>query len=374
MTATAGRMRITFLLPHYGWFPSGGFSVVYTYANLLSARGHEVHVIHPRRLPAGGWHPPRGVVGRARRVARRVRDAMFRPSLSWARLNPAVHVHHVPRIADAYLPDADVVIATWWSTAEAALTLSDRKGRRFHLIQGYEIWHGAEARVHDVWRAPLHKIFIARWLQQKALEIGVDPAQTTLIPNAIDHRTFRVVAPIADRGPRVAMLHAPAPYKGAAIGLEILRSARTQVPELDAVLFGAGRAPRSLPSWITYVRSASPEQLRDDVYNRASIYLCPSLSEGWHLPPAEAMACGCAVVSSAIGGVADYAVDEETALLFEPGNVAAGTRKLVALLTDEPRRVALAERGRDRIGQFSWERSTDQLVDLLRSAMSGRAT
>src|SRR5579885_3571237 len=43
-------MRITFLMPCYCWVPSGGFRVVYEYANQLVARGHRVTVIHPRRL------------------------------------------------------------------------------------------------------------------------------------------------------------------------------------------------------------------------------------------------------------------------------------------------------------------------------------
>ncbi|HEX2167135.1 MAG TPA: hypothetical protein VHG09_07835, partial [Longimicrobiales bacterium] len=165
-------MRLTFLLPRYGWQPSGGYSVVYTYAGLLAARGHQVSVVHPRRLPTGGWPAPRGIAGRARRAAGLIRETFQRPRLEWFPLDPRVKLLYAADLSAEHVPDGDAVVATWWSTAEAALKLPASKGKRFHLIQGYEIWHGAEERVHAAWRAPLHKIFIARWLLERALELG----------------------------------------------------------------------------------------------------------------------------------------------------------------------------------------------------------
>ena len=358
-------MRLTFLLPRYGWQPSGGYLVVYTYAGLLAERGHDVRVVHPRRLPPGGWPAPMGASAHARRAAARVRDLLLRPRVRWFAVDPRVHMVYVPDLSSKHVPDADAVIATWWSTAEAALALPPSKGKRYHLIQGYEIWHGAEERVHAAWRAPLHKIFIARWLLARALELGVDASLTALIPNAIDLTVFRVQRPIAQRERRVAMLYSERAYKNGALGLEILERAKEQVPELTATLFGVEPRPKRLPPWTTYVRGARAAGLAADVYNHAAVYLCPSLSEGWHLPPAEAMACGCAVVSSNIGGVADYAIDGDTALLYPPGDAAAGAERLVALLRDDAARIAMAERGGAAIARFSWARSAAELEVLL---------
>lgn len=357
-------MRITFLLPRYGWQASGGYRVVYTYASRLARRGHEVYVLHPRRLPAGGWPAPAGGIGRLRRAAGRVRDLLARPGLDWADIDARVRLLYVPRLSPRHVPDADAVIATWWSTAEAAIALPSSKGRAFHLIQGYEIWNGAEERVHAAWRAPLHKIFIAEWLLECAVELGVRAEDATLIPNAIDD-VFRLEHPIADRPPNVAMLYSDQVYKGGSIGIDALRHARESVPELTATLFGVSARPRDLPQWMRYVRHATPQQLAADVYGRAAVYLCPSLSEGWHLPPAEAMACGCALVSSDIGGVRDYAVHGDTALLFEPGDSRAAARHIVDVLANEELRTRLAQRGAERIASFSWERSTTMLEDVL---------
>ena len=96
------------------------------------------------------------------------------------------------------------------------------------------------------------------------------------------------------------------------------------------------------------------------------MYLCPSESEGWHLPPAEAMACGCAVVSTDIAGVHDYAVHGETALLAPVGDVAGLGSHLVTLLTDEEARVRLARAGHERIGTCTIEASLDAFERCLK--------
>jgi glycosyltransferase involved in cell wall biosynthesis len=224
--------------------------------------------------------------------------------------------------------------------------------------------HGADERVLAVWRAPLHKIFIARWLLERALELGVPEPMTTVIPNAVSP-VFRIERPITARPRRVAMLYSSATHKGGNMGIEILQRARSDVPDLSAVLFGAEPSPRRLPTWITYIQRAKPAQLCSDVYNQSAAYLCPSLLEGWHLPATEAMACGCALVSSENGGVREYATDGETALLYAPGDVEAGARRLAEILLDDCRRHALAEKGMARVATFSWDRSVEAMAALL---------
>jgi glycosyltransferase involved in cell wall biosynthesis len=357
-------MRVTFLLPSYGWHASGGFIVVYTYASLLAERGHDVTVAHSRRLPPD-IPAPVGPVQRARRRAAALRDWIRQPVVRYANIDPRVQLTYVPDLAGRHLPDADAVIATSWSTAEAALALASSKGVRHHLIQGYEVWNGAHDRVHAVWRAPLHKIFIASWLLELALELGVPAAMTSHIPNAVRRDVFRIELPIQARARRVAMLYSSVPCKGGSIGIEILQRARADVPELSAILFGVEPAPRGLPRWVRYIRDAKAAQLAAHVYNQSAIYLCPSLSDGWHLPATEAMACGCALVASDIGGVADYATERETARLYPAGNVEAGAQTLAEVLLDDAQRHLLAVQGAARIRTFSWERNAESLIALL---------
>jgi glycosyltransferase involved in cell wall biosynthesis len=134
---------------------------------------------------------------------------------------------------------------------------------------------------------------------------------------------------------------------------------------MEVSLFGqAQKRPSELPSWIEYYgRISEPELVR--LYNAASIYLCSSAAEGFALPPAEAMACGCAVATTDCGGNREYAIDEETALVSAPDDFASLASNVVRLLSDEKLRVRIALAGRKRITDFTWERSTKKLVEFI---------
>ena len=101
------------------------------------------------------------------------------------------------------------------------------------------------------------------------------------------------------------------------------------------------------------------------LYNSASIYLCSSATEGFALPPAEAMACGCAVATTDCGGNRRYAEHEKTALVSDPDDCASLVNNVLRLLSDEDLRVRIAQAGRDRISEFTWEESTQRLTEFI---------
>jgi len=277
-------------------------------------------------------------------------------------------MHYVPTLHPCYIPDGDIVVATAWWTARYAQVLPPAKGARFYLIQAFEVWDGSEEEVSATWRYPMRKIVVGRWLLEKALEMGIPAREVRHITNAIDHTRFRLLQPIENRPARVAMLYHPHTWKGAAEGIQALEMARSAIPGLRAVLFGVERRPADLPSWFEYCRNPDQAELVEYVYNRSSTFLCSSWTEGWGLPGAEAMACGCALVSTDNGGVRDYADHGENALLVPPRDPPALAAQLIRVLRDEPLRLAIARRGTERIRQFTWERATDALEDWFAEA------
>lgn len=362
-------MRITFVLPSYPYVPVGGFRVVYEYANQLVARGHRVAVVHARRL--GGESLPRNPYKLVRRIiGLTLRRIQGPPRVDWHPIDPRVEMLFAPDLSSRFIPDSDVIFATWWRTAEFVFEYAPSKGVKFYLIQHYETWGGPQDRVDATWRLPMYKVVIARWLYQKGLELGVPIWQMRHIPNGIDHRRYRILTPIDSRPKQVCMLYHSANWKGSADGVRALELARQRHPDLRAVLFGTPPRPRWLPAWIQYRRNPPQEELVRDIYNRSAVYLCPSWTEGWHLPPAEAMACGCAVVSTDIGGVRDYAVDGETALLAPPRQPELLARRLIEVLDNDALRQRLARRGVDRIAEFTWERSASVLEAWLGGVLS----
>ena len=102
-----------------------------------------------------------------------------------------------------------------------------------------------------------------------------------------------------------------------------------------------------------------------NVYRDSGIFIFPSWREGFGLPPLEAMACGCACLISASGGVDEFARDNENCLMFEPRDVSGLTTGLIRLLEEERLRTCLARRGEIAVAEYSWEQSAGQLLDVL---------
>src|SRR5437899_1642647 len=100
-------MKITFLAPNYCWRPSGGIRVIYEHANQLAARGHEVSVVHPRRLK---YLPPRyeslSLYQKTRAWTQRAIEMFATPSIDWHPVDKRVKLLYVPTSDDAYIPDA----------------------------------------------------------------------------------------------------------------------------------------------------------------------------------------------------------------------------------------------------------------------------
>jgi len=333
--------------------------VVYEYANRLSQRGHRINVVHPLRrspdrlsLKKRLGIPPVLAVNRLTGL----------PRVGWLDINPKVNMLLVRSLEERFIPDGDAIVASAWQTAEQSMGYPPRKGRKFYLVMDFEPWLGPKDRLEATWRAPFHKIPISGWLGQKLIQSGVN--HVTPVPIGVDHERFRVLNDFGSRLPKVAMLYSRLNYKDSNSGLRALEICRARHPGLEATLFGPREGPRRIPSWITY-RSNVPEKTLVDIYNQCAIYLCSSMAEGFALPPAEAMACGCAVVSTDCGGIREYAEHEITALLSAPGNVEALASNLTRLLEDEDLRSRLARAGYRRIQEFTWQKAVDKFEEVI---------
>jgi glycosyltransferase involved in cell wall biosynthesis len=284
----------------------------------------------------------------------------------WFDLDPRVEVRLVADLAPGRLPEADATIATAWQTA-APVAEAAAGGGGFYLIQHVEDWNDPET-VRDTWRLALHKIVIAGWLREIAVEIG-EGERTSLVPNGLDFEHFGVDLPPPEREPRVGALISP--FKGFEDVVAALTAARRALPDLTAATYGTRPRPPDLPEWATYLQLPSQAELRA-LYNSCSIFLQASRSEGWGLPATEAMACGCALVTYDNGGSREYASDGATALVIGDGGGPAELAGALVRLGSEPElRLALAEAGRERVETFTWERATERLERVLREDAAG---
>ena len=356
-------MRITFLLPCYPVAPIGGFRAVYEYANRFVNRGHNVSVVHARTTR----HTPRvkasSVFDRARQAKKRIDEFLRNPSINWQPIDQRVRLLFVPDDSIDHLPDADVLLATSWQTVSCVLESPDAKGRKCYLVQHYETWEAPKDIVDATWRAPLFKVVIAKWLLEVGNSLGC--RDVTYIPYGMNHKRYKLLQPIEGRSRRVSMMFSHIPFKSSADGVAALKIAKTKHPDLTAVFFGTPQRPSALPEWIEYHQNPSQDFIVNEIYNKSSVFVCSSLSEGFFLPAAEAACCGCAVAATDNGGTREYVEDRVTGLLSAPGNPQDLAENICLLLSDEALRVMLANACNRYVARFSWDESASQMEKFL---------
>ncbi len=109
-------------------------------------------------------------------------------------------------------------------------------------------------------------------------------------------------------------------------------------------------------AYIHYLGYVSDEELAH-VYNLATLFIYPSLYEGFGIPPLEAMACGTAVVASKVASIPEACGD--AAEYIDPNNIQDITEKVSALLLDETKRGLLITKGFEHCLRFTWDKAAD---------------
>ncbi len=363
-------MKITFLCPMPLYNPVGGLKVVIEYANRLAQRGHCVTLV-----AATGNVPYDRQATSQHKIKRTLLFLLrslgykggYKPD-RWIRLAQSVRLLWRPSLDVRWIPDADVVIATAWESAEWAAAYPDSKGRKFYLIQNDESAFTSDPvlsqRAQATWKLPLKKLVTGKWLQTFLASRG---ESACWVSQGVDYQDsyFSLMRPIDTRSPTtVIMMYHVLPWKGSADGLAALNIVKQTVDTLTVRLFGTPNAPPNLPAWIEYVQNPPQRQLCA-LYNASAIFVSPSWVEGMALPPAEAMQCGAAVCLTQIGGHADYGIHQHTALLSPPRQPEALAVNILQLIENPHLRIQLAMNGHQYIQRFTWESAVNKFEQCI---------
>ncbi len=363
-------MRISFVL--YGGFNlSGGERVIATYAQRLLERGHEVFVV--TNVPSDPTF--RAQVRSLVRGRGLLPKWMPEPHHFEGTKVPHHRIESSRAVTDADLPDADVVIATWWETAEWVSRLAPSKGVKVSFLQHYEAFdYTPRERVDAVWRLPFHKVTISQWLVDLAREFGDE--DVSLVKNSVETRLFDAPVRTRNEAPVVGFLYAHVPWKGCELSLRVLERLRERFPDLRVRAFGSDRVEEgslTLPEWVGVEYRPAQSRIAE-LYASCDVWLCGSKAEGFHLPPLEAMACRTPVVSTAVGGSIDIIEDGVNGYCVPLGDEDGLLRGLVDVLScseGEWRRMSDAAYATSRA--YSWDDATDAFEKALRYAMSKSA-
>jgi glycosyltransferase involved in cell wall biosynthesis len=162
----------------------------------------------------------------------------------------------------------------------------------------------------------------------------------------------------------------PQPHKNLGRLIEAYAQLKQSNPDLKLVLAGKKDAlyrqheravKRQGITGVVFTGFVSEGQLRW-LYEHTAAYVFPSLSEGFGLPPLEAMMHGAPVVSSNATCLPE--VNGDAAVYFDPLDVANMAGQIAKVLGSEKLRHDLIAKGRKQAAQYSWRRMAEQTLDV----------
>jgi glycosyltransferase involved in cell wall biosynthesis len=308
---------------------------------VLRSRGVDVSVVSPAAFRHYGIAYGSGVAGNLRR----------RP---WLAAAVPLMLGSFARAARRAARGADLVHAHWLPAGAVALTT----GRPF-VVQVWGTDVELARRMRPLARAVLGRarltIAPSSALAQEAERLGA--REVRVIPNGVD-----VPDDVGREAEPLEILFAGRLSREKGI-LELVAAA----DGMELVVAGDGPLRDRVPS----ARGFVPHDELTHLYARAAVVACPSHREGFGVACAEAMAHGRPVVASAVGGLLDLVVHEETGLLVPPRDVSALRSALERLIGNPDLRRSFGAAARSRIREhFSWDRFALETVQAYEDALS----
>lgn len=358
-------MRIIFIIAS-DFGITGGDRVVAAYAGRLRKRGHEVFVISPPSSRPSLREQVRSLLRGRGWIPKAKRQPSYYDHID-------VHCQVTDRyrpVVDADIPNADMVVATWWETAEWVANLSEAKGVKVYFVQHHEVFgYLPEDRVKATYSLPLHKITISQWLID-LMRTEYGDRNVSLVPNGVDTEQFYAPPRGKQSIPTVGMVYSTTQWKRCDISLKAFSLAAQKIPNLRLVVFGSGNPSPDLPlpPGAEYVVKPPQDTLRS-LYAKCDAWLFSSSIEGFGLPILEAMACRTPVIGTP-AGAAPRLLSDGGGVLVQPDDPEDMARAIewVCNLTDAEWQ-AMSDAAYIKATSYTWDDATEKFEAALYQAV-----
>lgn len=329
-------MKIIFDLRKTGLGDNGGSSTIIKSANTLVELDHEVYIV----------------------------DSMPNKH-TWTPLK----AQHIKPKRDSQIPDADVIIATGYKSVGPTVSAPERCGIKTHWIRAWEHWQMSDGEIiQKVLNQPTIKFVNSICLKDKLAMYNID---SHIVRPGYD---LDIIKPLGirnhDLNPVLGGLFRAGIHGQRKRTEWVLRAASAIKKRFQGVrlfMFGSEPNPGN-PVIDQYLRRPDMKQ-KLNFYNSIHIWLAPTMSEGLHMPPAEAMMTECPVVgtSAPLSGMQDYLTHEKTGIITAD-DLRSFTDGIMMLVSNKNKRIQYGENARERILEIGdRKKNMSKFVKLIES-------
>lgn len=220
------------------------------------------------------------------------------------------------------------------------------------------------------YRQSIHYIFNSKFVyDQFCRDSARTDVQFALVHPAINHDIFKPVPDSNELDKQkcsVCLIARQHPWKGLVTFINAFHSLpqplKSQISKVTLV--SHDDLTHFDTKGMEIVKPYSDEDIAK-VYQGSDIFISTSWWEGFGLPPLEAMACGCAVITSRSGGINEYAVDRQNCLMYEPRNEQQLINMLTILIQNGQLRKDLVKNGLDTAQQYYWAKEAEKFVEII---------
>lgn len=361
-------MKIIFLIRNLGNYFSATAYVLLMHAYQLKEKGYDTEIIIPAdrgdSFKVESFFKKPNFSYKLRKISNIIRGGRVPLDCKWMDVDDFdVPIFEVPDLNEKHIPTADIIIAGSVWMLDAVKNFSAKKGEKFYLIQCYELDNEINIKRYKL---PVKKIAVSTFLKKRILS-KIPELEIEVVNNGVNINFFNPEDRKYNIPPaRIGMVYyykAPYKIKAVADGIKAFEIVKKKFPFIKLIMFGT-RRDKYIPDYVEFYEKPTREEIAE-IYRNFDIFLSPSREEACQLPPMEAMASGCALVSTNVGGVPDYTIPGKTALVSPPGNIEQLAKNLEYLIENPEFFKKISEEGRKYIKNFSWENVSDRLEKIL---------
>jgi glycosyltransferase involved in cell wall biosynthesis len=216
---------------------------------------------------------------------------------------------------------------------------------------------------------------VIRWL-------SVDPGKVHAIHHGVRFSSENMKRPVPKVSrPYILCVSAFYPYKNLIRLIDAFSLLRQDGLPHELVIIGSDTRELTRDDLFRHARSAGvedavqlpgrvPDDILEDFYRGADVFVMPTRYEAFGFPVLEAMALGCPVVTSRASCLPEIAGG--AAELVDPLSAASIARGLADVITVPGRRAELVKLGKARVKEFSWRTAAEKTLDVLETVAARR--